>query len=220
MIKLIGFKRLVTMAVLLGINAVVGGVYMTVVDPMRLQTEMAKAGLLAQIADLQGKIQNIKQEVADFHKNLPRYEELKTRGFFLEQDRFRMGRDLDAVRTASGIKAFSYNIADIKDVPNIEATQAQMRIISSRIDVSHVSLVTDEEFYKFIDLMQEQFPTQLRLQSFQVRRANELTPQALASMAEGKKVDIIDATVIFDWMTMVPMPPTADPNIPQGQVMP
>lgn len=220
MMKLIGFKRLLILGIMLGLNLFFGVVYMLAVDPLQSQAQSEYDAVTNEIGGLQGRIQNIKHEMAEFQKNLPKYEDLKTRGFFLDQDRFRMSRDLDALRASSGIKAFSYNIADIKDVPNATATTAQMKVINSRIDVNNVMVLTDEEFYKFLDQMQTQFPPQVRLQSFRVARATDFGAQTLQTIASGQPARTVEATAVFDWYTLVPITATADPNNPQGATAP
>lgn len=217
MMKLIGFKRALLLGIFLAINLVLGSVYLLGIEPMRSEAQMTYDSVNGEIGGLQGRIQNIKQEMALYQESLPKYEALHKNGFFLEQDRFRMGRDLGDVRGASGLRGFSYNIADIKDMPNSEAASQNMRLINSRIDINNVDTITDEEFYRFLDLMQTQFPTHVRVQSFRMQRAGILDEQVLKSLAGGQTIRIVDAAAVIDWMTIVPLAPAvpAAPVAPQ-----
>ena len=214
MIKLIGFKRAVILGILLLLNLALASAYLLAFQPMQSNATMARDGVTAEISDLQGRIQNVKQEMELFKQNLPKYEALQQRGFFLDQDRFRLSRDLDAARTASGVKAFSYNIADIAQVYNMDASANMQRLILSRIDVNNVDILVDSDFFLFIDLMQQRFPAHLRLHSFHIRRAADLTEETLKVIASGQPARIIEADAIFDWMTLVPQVTAAVPGTP------
>ena len=211
MIKLIGLKRGLILLALLAINVILLSIYMFGIEPMRMESEQQRDGVRAEIADFQGKIQNIKQEVITFNENLPKYNTMKDRGFFLPQDRFQMGRDLDAARAASRVKGFNYDISDIRTIPSIEATNAQMRLVNSRFELKNIDLLTDDDFFLFVDMMDQKFPQQLRLQSFTMRRTGELTADTLKNLATTGKAGILEVNATFDWFTLVPIPKTPDP---------
>lgn len=79
--KLIGIKRALLLGILLAINLALAGTFFFVIEPMRERARIQLLGIEGQIAGLQSKIQNVKRELADFERNLPRYEELKSVGF-------------------------------------------------------------------------------------------------------------------------------------------
>lgn len=214
MIKLIGFKRAIILGVLLAINIVLACAYLFAFQPMQMDALAGRDGVTAEISDLQSRIQNVKQEIELFNQNLPKYQALQGRGFFLEQDRFRLGRDLDAARVASGVKAFSYNVANIADVPNADATANGQKLILSRIDITNPDLVTDVEFYQFLDTMLQQFPAHLRLNAFHLRRSDTLREETLKMIAAGQPAYIMQGDAVFDWMTMVPIAAPAAPGTP------
>lgn len=202
--KLIGVRRALVLVFLAVLNLAVAFVYLGVVEPMRQEATMARDGVAGQIADLQSRIQNIKQELELFHQNLPKYQALEKRGFFLGQDRFKMGRDLGDVRTLAGLSGFSYNINDIKPIENNDAASVQMRLINSRIQVSNVVTLLDNNFYTFLDMMNEAFPSHVRLHSFTVRKSAPLSETALTAITKKQQVNLMTAEANFDWLTMVP----------------
>jgi hypothetical protein len=203
--KLIGVRRALILVFLLVLNLAVAFVYLGMIEPMRQGAESSRNGVVSQISDLQSRIQNIKQELDLFHQNLPKYQALETRGFFLGQDRFKMGRDLGDVRTLAGLSGFSYNINDIKTIDNNDTASIQMNLIASRIQVSNVVTLLDNNVYTFLDMMNEAFPAHVRLNSFTVKKSNPLSEAALTAITKNQQVSLMTAEATFDWLTIVPI---------------
>lgn len=202
--KLIGVKRTLILAILLAINLAIAAVFFLQVDPMREDSVRKLATVNGQISEQSQKISNIKADLETFKTTLPKYQALEKKGFTLNQDRFRMSRDLDDVRLRSSLAGFSFTINDIKKIDNADALAAQMQLIDSRIKIENVVSLLDLNFYDFIDLMQWQFPAHVRVQSFDISRKDPLNPIALAHIARSEPVNLISATAYFDWLTIVP----------------
>ncbi|TAL35553.1 MAG: hypothetical protein EPN97_07210 [Alphaproteobacteria bacterium] len=202
--KLIGVKRTLILAILLAINLAVAAVFFLQVDPMREDSLRKLSTMNSQIAEQSQKIANIKADLETFKATLPKYELLEKKGFTLNQDRFRMSRDLDDVRMKSSLAGFSFTINDIRKIDNADALAAQMQLIDSRIKIENVVSLLDLNFYDFIDIMQWQFPAHVRVQSFDVMRKDPLNSVALGHIAKGEPVNLISATAFFDWLTIVP----------------
>lgn len=214
--KLIGVKRTIILAILLAVNLAVAAVFFLQVDPMREDSVRKLSTVNGQIAEKSQKIANIKAELETYKTTLPKYEVLEKKGFTLNQDRFRMSRDLDSVRIRSALAGFSFTINDIKKIDNPDALAAQMQLIDSRIKIENVVSLLDLNFYDFIDLMQYQFPAHVRVQSFDVVRKDPLNSTALAHIAKGEPVNLISATAYFDWLTVVPKLETKTGQSPAG----
>ena len=127
-----------------------------------------------------------------------------------------MSRDLDGIRLRSALAGFSFTINDIKKIDNAEALAAQMQLIDSRIKIENVVSLLDLNFYDFLDQMQLQFPAHVRVQSFDVARRDPLNTAALAHIAKGEPVNLISATALFDWLTIVPKQETKTGQSPAG----
>jgi len=220
MIKLIGIKRIIVLAILLGINVAIAIAYFLVFEPMRSDTEEKLNGISSEISTLQGKIQSTKQDLADYQTNLPKFKQLKTSGFMSTQDRFQLSRDLNDVRTSAGVAGFSFRVDDIKKIDNTDAKTADMQLINSHINVDNVSSVLDINFYDFLDKMESNFPAHLRVSEFSIERKDPVSGPTLQRIAAQQPVSLISAKAGFDWLTMIPLPPPADtnnPNAPRGQ---
>lgn len=218
--KLIGIKRLILLAILAGINAAIAAAYFLWIGPMLGDAQNSLNAISGEISQLQGKIQNTKSEMADYKENLPRYEQLKARGFMSGQDRFQISRDLDAVRKASELGGFSFNISDLRTVASDDATAAQLKVLNSRIKLDQVGSMIDKNFYDFAERMGTTFPAHVRLQKMEVKRSLPLNTPTMRRIQQLENVPLLTASTEFDWVTVVPAAPPADPNNPNAPRQP
>lgn len=202
--KLIGVKRALLLAILLAINLAIAAVFFLQIGPMRDDAQHNLDLVNGQISEQSQKIANIKADLATFNKTLPDYQALQKKGFTLDQDRFRMSRDLDDVRQNAQLAGFSFTINDVKKIDNPDAQAANMQLIDSRIKIENVVSLLDLNFYDFVDAMQTDFPAHVRVQSFQIQRKDPLNGDTLLHIARKEPVNLISATAEFDWLTVVP----------------
>jgi hypothetical protein len=219
MIKLIGFTRLIFLACLLALNLAVLGVYFFSIGPMLDDMTAQRDAVNAQISELRGKISGIKEDMTFATDNLPKFNELKDRGFFQNQDRFQISRIMEDLRTRTGITSFSFTVSDVKEVPNTEADAINYKLINSHIKVDNIVSPLDSNIYMLAQQMPHVFPSFGRIQSMDITRAAEVNEATLKDIAEGRPVNFVNAALEFDWLTMVPKPAesTAGPdNAPAG----
>src|SRR4051812_19799075 len=107
MIKLIGLKRMIFLFALLALNLSAAGAYFLSISPMLDDATAQRDAVNGQITDLRSKIDNIKQDMAFVTDNLPKFNDLKDKGFFLPQDRFMIGRTMEDLRLKAGISNFA-----------------------------------------------------------------------------------------------------------------
>ncbi|MDP2205204.1 MAG: hypothetical protein Q8K65_02750 [Alphaproteobacteria bacterium] len=215
--KLIGIKRALILAILLAINLAIAGLYFFVIEPMRSRASIQLTGIESEIAGLQSKIQGVKRELADFKVNLPKYEELKSVGFFNAQDRFDLMRHLDRVKDSAALPGFPFDVTEIKEIPSSDAAASQSRLVYSRINVKDVPTLVDSDFYNFIDVMQKTFPAHVRLSSFSIARAAQMDATLLQQIRRKEKNTAMTAKVAFDWLTIVPAQTDKKPASGWGQ---
>jgi len=215
--KLIGIKRTLLLAILLAINLAIAGLYFFAIEPMRRGASNQLSGIESEIAGLQGKIQSVKRELADFKVNLPKYEELKSVGFFNAQDRFDLMRHLDRVKDRAGLPGFPFDVTEIKEVTNSDAAVSQSRLVYSRISIKDLPTLVDNDFYAFIDVMQQTFPAHVRLSSFSIARAPNFDAEMLRQIRLKQKNTAVSVKVAFDWLTIVPAASDKKPASGWGQ---
>ena len=209
MIKLIGFKRVVLLACLLALNLSVLGVYFFGVGPMLNDAIAQRDAVNGEIATLKANISNIKQDLVYMEENLPRFNELKEKGFFLSQDRFTINRMLDELRIKTGISSFAFSVSDVMEVSNNEAAAVDHKLISSRVKIDSIVSPYDMNIYLLVQGIARDFPNAVRIQSMNITRAAEVNEVALEDIAAGRPVNFVRADIEFDWITMVPKAETA-----------
>lgn len=203
-VKLLGRQRAILLGILLGINVLVVLLWFFALDPMREEAQTQLNAEEAKVRDLRNKIANTKQEVAYVKENLPAYQGLQDRGFFLDQDRFMIGRLLEDMRKKTELESFSFNIDDLTEIPNADAETAKQRLVKSHITIQKVASVFDSNIYAFLQDIAAVFPETTRIQKFDMKRVKEVNETSLNEIVEGKPVTFIDAGIEFDWITMVP----------------
>lgn len=204
MIKLIGIKRALILAILLAANLAIAGIFFFGILPMRAKASADLTTVQGEISSLQGKINNVKQELADFKRNLPKYENLKSVGFFSAQDRFQLERDLNKVQEKSGLQGFSYTVSEVQTLENADAQKSNSRIIKSVIKIENPFALVDKQFYDFVHVMMRDFPAHVRLQSFSLARKGALDNETLKKIRSQDIRTLMDANAVFEWMTIVP----------------
>ena len=202
--KLIGVKRTLILAILLAINLAIAAVFFLQISPMRDEAQAKLSAVDSEISEQSQKISNIKADLDTFNRTLPDFKALEAKGFTLNQDRFRMSRDLDDVRKKAQLAGFSFTINDIKKIDEPDALAAHMQLIDSRIRIENVVSLLDLNIYDFVDKMTTDFPAHLRVQSFDIQRKDPLNGTALEHIAKHEPVNLLSATAQFDWLTVVP----------------
>ncbi len=206
MIKLVGFKRMIFFVCMLTLNLAVVGAYFFWIGPMLDEMNGQRDAVNAQITDLRGKIANIKQDKAFVEENLPKYDELKDKGFFQNQDRFTISRIMEDLRVKAGISSFSFSVADVAEIPNTDASAINYKLINSHIKVDKIVSPLDANIYVLAQEMANVFPDYARIQNMNITRSAEVTEATLRDIASGKPVNFVNADLEFDWITMVPKP--------------
>jgi hypothetical protein len=204
MIKLIGIKRITNLAILLGINLLIAAFYFLTLAPM-LDTAQAQLNAVSgQISSLNGKIASAKQDVVFVNENQSKYEALKDKGLFMEQDRFLIDHQLQDMRSKAGLSAFSFTVEDMKDVPNASAGGMGYRLVSSRVNIERIGSLLDNDIYVFLQDISATFPEHTSFQKFVIKRTAEADEKALKDVQDGKQVNFVTADISFNWMTLAP----------------
>ena len=205
MIKLLGFRRTLTLAILLGINAILLAAYFLWAQPQATDLEGQIAGLRAQLSSLQTNIQNTKSDMKMLQENLPLFDELKRRGFMQEQDRFVLSRAMEDIKTKAAIRGFSFSVGDIDVIDNQDAMAANKRLLHSRVSISNISSLLDVNFFDLMALIESDYPVQARINSFDISRSTELKSSDLEKLKSGP-VSMVTANLTFDWFSLGSIP--------------
>lgn len=206
MIKLIGVKRILAILLLLGMNLAVVAGYMMIVAPQMEDIQGQLRQVDGQISELRGKISSIKKDMAFLKDNMPRYQGLRDKGLFQEQDRFIVNRVLGDIRSKNNLSGFSFTVQDLREMPNKEADDMGHRLARSRVDIKILSATLDIDVYGLIQDIPGALPGYTYVKDFSVKKIMEVNEDTLRSLADGKRVGFINANISFDWLTLMPKP--------------
>mgnify|MGYP000865286793 CR=1 FL=1 len=204
MMKLIGSRRVVALALLLGFNLIVAGVCFLMLTPALEASRQGLIVLNAQITELGSKITNTKKEVAYLRDNIPRFHTLEEKGFFLDQDRFMIGRLIDETGKKALLSNFFFAVDDLAEIKNADADKMDHRLVSSRITVKDIDAALDTSVFAFAQDIAAAFPEHTRIQRIDIKRTAEVSEPLLSALSSGKPAGFLRANVLFDWMTLVP----------------
>jgi hypothetical protein len=203
MMKVMGFKRALILAVMVGINLLIAAIYFLFIQPAQTETQNNLYAVEAQISELSTKIQNVKIELATFAENYARYQKLNERGFFLGQDRFQAGRNLDDLQARSGLIGYSYRLEAIKAISNPDAETVNASLINTRVTIERIISVLDTNVYTLMYNIATIFPEHARIQRLEIKRTNKLEENIMRDLPAGK-TGLVEASIVMDWLTVVP----------------
>lgn len=217
MIKLLGFKRTLLLGIMLGINALLGLIYMFWASPQTEALNNQLMGLRSEISKLQTGIQTTKSDMQMLEENLPTYDVLVKKGFMQEQDRFVMSRALETIKEKSHVQGFSFSVGDIREIANADAQLAGKRLLHSRVTVSRIASPLDINVYDMLRLIETEYPMQVRIHSFAIKRDGQLAADRMLKLVS-EPISFVTSDVVFDWFSLSDIPQNANtpPGVPGG----
>lgn len=217
MIQILGKRRAAIIGVMLVFNIIVGGSYMFIVEPMKVETNNRLTSVQGEISKYQSDIQNIKTEMQTLRDALPNYEMLSQKGFFRGHDRFEVERLIRDLRpNAGGVYPYDYEVDQLKVIDTPEATAIGKRILLSRIKISRVSSPTDAGFYSLLQSVPAAFPEHVRIADFELKVLSSVSDAISKKLVLKENLRPYEGSMTIDWMTIVDLPATPANAIPGG----
>jgi hypothetical protein len=203
MISVLGYKRIVVLAVLLGIAVIMAGAVYYYLTPQKQQAERDLRAVRGQVSATQNDIEKVRTELDKLAGQKDTFEELKKIGFFSEQDRIVAKDRLEEIQELSSVLAVRYRIepAEIETNPQIE--KAEHVILSSPFKIE-VEALDDIDIYRFIYLLQTSFPGHASFDGVTITRGQEVNDSSLRRILTNNPVALVKATINFRWRTILP----------------
>lgn len=203
MIKVIGAKRLIVLAILIAANAVLAGVLYQYFLPEIKDTERHLRIVRSQISSKETDISRMQIEFDQLDEQQALFDALKADGFFTEQSR----RDAEDVflqaKDNSDIVSASVKIGRGQKTQDDEATKAGHVILISPIEIE-LEAVEDRDIYSYLYILQKLFPGHLTVDEVFIERTAQLNDVLLRAIATGQKPPLVKAQMTLSWRTMVP----------------
>lgn len=203
MIAVLGFKRVIILAVLLVVNIVLAAaVYMYFVPEVTLKKRELK-GLSGQVSTLRGDIDRMQVEFDQLKVQKTEFEELQSDGFFKNQDRRVAEKVLNQIQKTSGVSNAIASIQAGVIEENEEAKKAGYKILKSPVEI-RLEAVDDTNIFHYLFLIEHYFPGHIAVEEAKIERDADVSSIVLRSIASGGNPPLVKAEVEMVWRTMIP----------------
>jgi hypothetical protein len=202
MIKVLGFKRVVILLVLLGLNGLVLAANYLIFEPGRAATENELRMTTSKTSQTQADADKLRTEISEIQDQKSSYELLKTAGFFSQQNRLVAKNRIEAIQQKTGILKAGYNIGAGSIIENASAKEAGYAVLESPIEVN-LEALDDVDIYNFAYWIENALPGHMTLNSLDISRTKELNEATLREIGTGKPVTLLTGKLSLSWRTMV-----------------
>jgi hypothetical protein len=203
MIKVIGYKKALSLTVLAVVNAVLAALIYGYMLPVSVKAGTDQKNLHMQVMSVQADIDRMQLEFEQLDKQQDDFNALKKRGFFLSQDRGDAKKIFDGFQKESKVVTAVASIRAGAAEEDPEAQKAGYKILVSPVDIL-VKAFDDSDVYRYIEIAEEKFPGHLSLEKIEVSRLMDINAAVLRSIVTGGNPELIDAKISFLWRTMIP----------------
>lgn len=203
MIQVLGTRRMIILAGLVALNALLAAVVYGYFMPDKIKVTRNLAAVSGQVSTLHADVSNISIELDEIQEKQGEYEGIVGDGFFSDQDRRQAEGILRDVQEQSGVIFVKASVGGKKVIENDLAQKAGHVIIESIVSVSIDSL-DDIDLFHYIHLMQTSLPGHVTIDTMTIKRQRDLTGALLRRIASGNDPEMVNASVDFKWRTMVP----------------
>ena len=204
MIGIIGVKRLLILLVLIIINLLLGGIIYMYVLPEKQRADQDLRSLRGQLSTVQRDLDKMHIEFEQLEKRQDRFDNIKDRGFFSDQDRGDAKKLLSSVQKQSKVISAIVSVKSGVIEDNIEAQKSNHKMLVSPVEIE-IKAFDDSDVYRYIDLAQKQFPGHLSLDEISIKRSREVTSALLRAIASGASPELVTASIKMSWRTMIPL---------------
>lgn len=211
--QILGIKRVVILLVLLGINGVLAGVTYLYVMPHNEELTQQLQTLTSSVSAKRNDTAKLQGEYEVIQKQKANFEDLRTAGFFSNQNRAVARQRIADIQKFSNVLSAKYDITAANIEKNPLAADSGDVVLSSPVSIK-VDALDDVDFYNFIYWVENAFPGLVSVKSLKVTRTTDVNETTLRAIGSGLPVTLINGEVSFEWRTMVP---AADVTITPGK---
>lgn len=203
MIEVLGFKRILGLAVLVGLVAALAGAHYLVLVPHREQQDRNLRSVKSEVEMRQQETQRMREEFSRLDHVKFKYNQLLKFGFFSDQDRVFAREKLNELQKFSKVINARYEIKPVEEEENRKINEAGHRLLKSQIHIT-LNAFDDIDVYRFLYLLNYGFPGQVSVTAVDVRRIRDVTAPVLQAVGSGSYAPIVEGKISLDWYTIAP----------------
>lgn len=203
MMDILGTKRVITLAVLAGLNALMALAIYYYIQPQIVSLEQQLSGANGQVSTVQSDIEKILVEFELLEQQKDEFGALKARGFLGSQGRRQAEIVLGEIQRESGILSATANVKAASVEENEIAAKAEHTVLTSTVEIK-LQALDDIDIYRYLALLSEKFPGHLSIDKASTKRITDVSNPILRGIAVGENVAMVEADFNMVWRTMIP----------------
>ena len=204
MIKILGARRIIILAVLIGLNALLAYAAYMYLIPQKTQKERELRGARGQVSSLQADIDDLQIEFEQLDEQREEFERLKAGGFFDVQSRRNAELIFKQIQDRSGVISAAASVAAGEFEEYEPAKKADHNILKSPITI-RIEAVNDLDVYRYMYLIEEFFPGSVSFDEINLRRNGDVSGTVVRGISSGQNPSLVLADLTLSWRTMIPI---------------
>lgn len=204
MIKILGKKRVLTLLLLVVLNAALIAAFYAYLVPHKEEKDRELRVVRGQVSSTRADIERLRVELQQIEYQKDDFEALQKDGFFTKQNRRDAKIVLEQIQQESGVISAVASIESGEFVEDQEAAKAEYKILLSEMNID-IKALRDVEIFKYISLLEDFFPGDLTVKKVTLSREEDLSATILRAIAASENMPLVEAQIQLQWRTMVPM---------------
>ena len=202
MIGVLGIKRVIVLAALVAINALLAASAYMYLAPEIVKKERQMRSVRGEVSSLRGDIDRMQVEFEQLEDQKAEFEMLEADGFLKEQNRRQAELVFNTIQKRSGVTRATASVQPGKIEDNEEAEKAGYKILSSPMEV-RLQAVDDINVYNYLHLIENYFPGHVEVEEVYIERKARVTGTILKAIAGGQNPTMVEANVKMVWKTLI-----------------
>lgn len=188
-------------AVIAALVLVLGGVKFAALDPALLAAQSAGQTWEGEVEELTAERDRLRQERTRVEQHRSQFQQLTERGFLAPPDRLAAGSLIERLATEHRLIGLRFLMGPQALVEDPKAHALGYLIHTTPLTVEARGYL-DQDLLAFAAALVEELPGQAGLTRLAIERTVERRPGLLIDLARGKPVELVAATMAFDWRTL------------------
>ena len=202
MMETIGTRRVLTLAILLGINLLIAAAIYLWISPQSDYYTAKAIDLKHKVSAARAHTAEMTTQLETVQKQKEGYQQLQGAGFFAAQDRGDARDRILAAQKFSRVLTASYDIKPAEtDGASEKLKLAGQAVLSTPVEIT-VEAVDDIDLYNFVSLIKNGLPGYVAINSMEISRVHDLDEGALRDIANGAPPALINGKISYTWKTV------------------
>ncbi len=203
MIKILGFRRVIILLALAALNGLLAAGYYLYMAPEQIKLERNLKSVRGLASSVQSDIAKLEVEFSQLEDQQAKFEDLRSDGFFEDQDRYELENALQMTQAESNVLLAKATVSAGEILEDENAQKSEHKILSSEITID-IEATNDLDIYKYLFLLEKNVPGHISIEEFNIVRDGDISGTVLRSIASGEEPTLVTAKVRFFWKTMIP----------------